>query len=139
MTSSTPLGVVLLVALAAAGCAMHGKELLSDGGCESVLMPSHARALGDACDGQRITVRGFLRVGSEMRGLWDSLEDIEHANYRVACITVYNPHGVARDGPVRWVEVSGRYYATRPDRLFILGACSDAMLEIEAIHELQSR
>lgn len=133
------LGVVLLSTLAVAGCAAYGEEPSTGGGCEDILAPSEIRALGTACDGERIVVRGLLRVGPEMRGLWDSLEDIERANYRAACITVYNPHGAAMDGPIRWVEVSGRFHASRPDRLFILGACSDAILEIEALRELPRR
>lgn len=136
MIGRAMLGVVLLATLAVAGCAAYGEELSTGEGCKDVLVPSELRALGTACDGERIVVRGLLRVGPEMRGLWDSLEDIDRANYRAACITVYNPHGAAMDGPIRLVEVSGRFHASRPARLFILGACSDAILEIEAVRDL---
>ncbi len=132
----TKIAGVLLATIFTAGCVAYGEELATRGGCEGVMTPSGARALGMACDGERIVVRGILRFGPEMRGLWESLEDIERANYRAACITVYNPHGADMDGPIRWVEVSGRFHAKRPDRLFILGACSDAIIEIEAVRNL---
>lgn len=138
MIGKTLFGVALLAVFAISGCATaHDKNGRINSGCDSVLTPSGLRTLGAACDGQHIVVRGILRVGPEMRGLWDSQEDIESANYRVACVTVHNPAGVPMDGPVRWVELSGLFHAVRPERLFILGACSDSILEIDAVRELQ--
>ena len=133
MIATTKFGVVILAALAVAGCATQGEVPPEALGCDDVLAPSAVLALGSECDGRQVVVRGWLRVGSEMRGLWDSRKDIRNSNYRHACVTVYNPHGVAMDGPIRWVNVSGTFHAERPSGLFILGDCTNAILEIGAI------
>jgi len=86
-------------------------------------------------DSKRVEVRGWLRIGPEMRGLWDSKKDIENGNYQHACITIYNPRGISIKGPIREVLVVGTYNAKRPDRLIILGACSDAFLEIIEVRD----
>jgi len=127
-----PIALILVVnGCASAGSAVRGQNLT----CSDVLKPSELLHQGLDCDGLVVKVRGMLRVGPEMRGLWDSTADIKRANYREACVTVYNPGGLAIEGAVRAVEVSGRFRASRPDRLIILGACSDAILEIESVRD----
>ena len=133
MIARVKANVVILAAFAFSGCTTESKVPLEALGCDGVLAPSEILALGSECDGRQVVVRGWLRVGTEMRGLWDSRKDIRNSNYRNACVTVYNPHGVAMDGPIRWVNVSGIFHADRPPNLFILGDCTNAILEIEAI------
>ena len=105
--------------------------------CDTPLTPSSLLARGPECDGQHVVVRGFLRDGFEMHGLWDSEADIERSNYLHACITVFNPQRLSVSGPVRLVQISGVFRARRPARLVILGSCTDAVLEIERVTNLR--
>ncbi len=132
--SACRLGV-LMFACILVGCATAHEPALPASVCGARFTPSELLASGGDCDGQRVVVQGLLRVGSEMRGLWDTQDDIESGNFMKACITVYNPRGLKIDGPVRWVDVTGIYRAQRPPRLVILGACTDEILEIETIDE----
>ncbi len=130
---ATKFGIVSLAALSLATCAVQ-RELPREAlGCDNVLSPSGLLDLGSECDGRKVVVRGLLRVGPEMRGLWDSRKDIRNSNYRQACVTVYNPRGVPMDGPIRWVSVTGIFHSDRPSGLFILGDCTNAILEIEGL------
>lgn len=125
--------LTLTILATTAGCVTAGEMSRNQSlTCSDVLKPSELLRLGSDCDSEKIRVRGVLRIGPEMHGLWDSYEDIEDANYRETCITVYNNSGFPMEDSMRTAEVTGLFHASRPDRLFILGACSDAILEVES-------
>lgn len=132
----TRIGLSLLTCLVAS-CA-SSVEVTSDTAPDEVrLTPSGLLREAANYDGQSVVVRGYLRVGSEMRGLWDSKEEIEKANYAKACVTVYNPRGLKIAGAVRLVDVRGVFHTQRPHNLIILGDCTDAILEIEGVKDVK--
>lgn len=134
MTTRTFVSLgILILACISTSCATTQETAPPESVCGAGFSPSGLLASGGACDGHRVRVRGLLRVGSEMRGIWDTRSDIENGNFKKACITIYNPRGLKIGGPIRWVNVTGIYRAQRPTRLVILGACTDEILEIEAI------
>lgn len=135
MNNKINLAAIFLV-IFVGSCASSGDVSPQIKSCDELLMPSDLHRSGNDCDGRSVVVHGVLRVGPEMRGLWDSMSDIRNANYREACITIYDPEGRTVDHAISWVEVSGKFRAYRPDRLVILGACSDAILEVESVRDL---
>jgi hypothetical protein len=121
---------------------MYGMPALGADGtnrvnCSERLSPSSILIAGGDCDGRQVVVRGILREGAEMHGLWDSVEAIDFSNYGKKCITTYNPKGLDISGPVRNVDIYGTFHAKRPEGVVILGSCSDAVVEIEKVNDLE--
>lgn len=138
MTSrGMPIGFGLLT-FVLTSCA-SSVEVSSDPARNDIrLTPSGLVAEAAEYDGRSVTVRGYLQVGPEARGLWDTKEDVEKANFRKACVTVLNSRGLKIAGAVRPVDVRGVFRAQRPHNLIILGACTDAILEIEEVKDIKS-
>jgi len=104
--------------------------------CSVEFSPSGILKAGSSCDGRRVIIRGVLREGGEMHGLWDSMHDIEFSNYGKKCVTTYNPKNLDIAGPVRKVKIQGTFHAKWPEGIVILGSCSDAVIEIEKVVDL---
>lgn len=106
--------------------------------CAGAMSPSELVSSGTTCDGKTVVVRGYLLVGPESRGLWDTKEDIDRSNYMKACVTVSCPRKLrCIEGPARLVDVHGTYHAMRDDGEIILGACTDGFVDIKKVVDIR--
>lgn len=92
-----------------------------------------------ANEGKRIVIRGYLRYGTDARGLWQSKQ--AHRGFTPAappaCLTLFNAGDFrrqlqARDGSQVTLTASVRTIHLQPDEI-ALGWCNDTGLMIEKI------
>jgi hypothetical protein len=96
------------------------------------LSPSELLSRSEELDGKTIVVKGVLRYGPEMSGIWNSADDIEFKYSRTKCVTVYDPsHKIEKFGLVP-AQITGIYQIDR-GRLIILGACGSETIVITKI------
>lgn len=119
---------VSLLMLVFSGCA-HG-DLPGSAALTPRMLVEHATEH----DGEVVTVRGYIKIGSESYGIWTNKEAERKGEFLKDCISLRVPEGMDLSSVNEsMVEITGGFSARIRDDLIKLGSCNFPMIQIDAV------